>query len=71
LNILVYCALIVVFSDLDDDPYDFNEPDPVKCRAMESSLWELKVCFAWSQPCSLNVAVRNGISSHNQSSRNV
>lgn len=23
------------------DPYNFDEPDPAKCRALESSLWEL------------------------------
>lgn len=29
-------------SDFEDDPYDSSEADPVKCRAVESSLWELK-----------------------------
>lgn len=27
---------------LEDDPYDMNEPEPSKCRALESSLWEMK-----------------------------
>lgn len=32
-----------VFStDIDQDPYDPCEPDPLKSNAMESSLWELK-----------------------------
>ncbi|GFT29323.1 nucleolar complex protein 4 homolog B [Trichonephila clavipes] len=25
-----------------EDPFDFDEPDPAKCRAIESSLWEIK-----------------------------
>ncbi len=25
------------------DTFDLSEPDPAKCRALESSLWELKV----------------------------
>lgn len=25
----------------ESDPYDAEEPDPAKCRASESSLWEL------------------------------
>ncbi|XP_069134720.1 nucleolar complex protein 4 homolog B-like [Argopecten irradians] len=29
-------------SEVVEDPYDPEEPDPTKCRAMESSLWELK-----------------------------
>jgi U3 small nucleolar RNA-associated protein 19 len=29
--------------DLSSDPYDMSEPDPAKCRAEESSLWELKI----------------------------
>uniref|UniRef100_A0A2R5LK37 Putative nucleolar complex protein n=1 Tax=Ornithodoros turicata TaxID=34597 RepID=A0A2R5LK37_9ACAR len=28
--------------DMKTDPYDENEPDPAKCRATESCLWELK-----------------------------
>ena len=28
---------------LIEDPYDFDEPDPSKSKALESSLWELKV----------------------------
>ncbi|EKX37060.1 hypothetical protein GUITHDRAFT_60343, partial [Guillardia theta CCMP2712] len=26
-----------------NDPYDVHEPDPSKCKAMQSSLWELQV----------------------------
>ncbi|CAG8750463.1 1536_t:CDS:2, partial [Acaulospora morrowiae] len=26
----------------DTDPYDFNEPDPMKSNAIDSSLWEIK-----------------------------
>jgi len=29
-------------TDLEGDPYDAEEPDMSKCRALESSLWELK-----------------------------
>lgn len=25
-----------------DDPYDFDEKDPYKCNALESSLWEVQ-----------------------------
>lgn len=28
---------------LTSDPFDMEEPDPAKCRALESCLWELKV----------------------------
>ena len=41
-------SLFVVFEDLQDDPYDPVEADPMKCRAIESSLWELKVSFVQS-----------------------
>jgi len=37
---LCYIAELVT-----DDPYDPDEPDPAKSRAMESCLWELKVCM--------------------------
>lgn len=29
--------------DNHTDPFNVNEPDPAKCSALESSLWELKV----------------------------
>ncbi|KAL3857411.1 hypothetical protein ACJMK2_012086 [Sinanodonta woodiana] len=29
-------------TDGDEDPYDPTEPDPAKCRALDSSLWEIK-----------------------------
>ena len=32
------------------DPFDLNEPDPAKCAALESSLWELKVCCTKGVP---------------------
>ena len=25
-----------------DDPYDVTEPDPAKCKAVESGLWEIR-----------------------------
>jgi len=43
--------LFLCCEDLRDDPYDPNEVDPVKCRAIESSLWELKVSFAHLKLC--------------------
>ena len=41
-------ACLLCFEDLQDDPYDPVEADPMKCRAIESSLWELKVSFVQS-----------------------
>ena len=32
-----------VISDITPDPNQMEEPDPSKCNALESSLWELKV----------------------------
>lgn len=29
--------------EMASDPYDPNEADPMKSKAMESSLWEIKV----------------------------
>ena len=29
--------------DVYEDPYNFDEPDPMKSNALESSLWEMKV----------------------------
>jgi len=43
---VVYQLCLMCFEDLEDDPYDSSEADPVKCQAIESSLWELKVIFA-------------------------
>ena len=34
----LYCIV-----DLTCDPYKMDERDPVKCDALKSSLWELKV----------------------------
>ena len=34
-----------LLTDLTDDPFSMDEPDPAKCKALESSLWELKVSF--------------------------
>ncbi|XP_067135535.1 nucleolar complex protein 4 homolog B isoform X1 [Centruroides vittatus] len=28
--------------EITDDPYIMDEPDPLKCKALESSLWEIK-----------------------------
>jgi len=41
----VHLLCLVCFQDLEDDPYDSSEADPMKCQAIESSLWELKVIF--------------------------
>ena len=41
-------CVFLCFEDLPDDPYDPNESDPMKCRAIDSSLWELKVSFTRS-----------------------
>lgn len=37
---------LVSFLELDADPYDPEEEDPAKSRALESSLWELQVSLA-------------------------
>lgn len=34
---------LVLFLELDADPYDPEEEDPAQSRALESSLWELQV----------------------------
>ena len=34
---------IIFLSELQEDPYNSEEPNPVKSKAIESSLWELKV----------------------------
>lgn len=36
-------TLVLLFLELDADPYDPGEEDPAKSRALESSLWELQV----------------------------
>jgi len=41
----VHQICLFCFADLTDDPYNPDEADPMKCRAIESSLWELKVSF--------------------------
>lgn len=28
-----------------EDPYVMDEEDPVQCYALDSSLWEIKVCM--------------------------
>lgn len=33
-----------LFAELLEDPYLMDEEDPAECRALESSLWEIKVC---------------------------
>ncbi|XP_033747229.1 LOW QUALITY PROTEIN: nucleolar complex protein 4 homolog B-like [Pecten maximus] len=37
-------------SEVSEDPYDPSEPDPTKCRAMESCLWELKTLQSHFHP---------------------
>lgn len=34
--------------ELCSDPYVMEEEDPAQCHALESSLWEIKVRFRWS-----------------------
>lgn len=36
--------------DFSKDPYDFYEPDPVKSRALESSLWEIRTLQSHALP---------------------
>ena len=45
LVIAIAYMLLFVISAITDDPYDPNEKDLAKCRALESSLWELKVAL--------------------------
>lgn len=33
----------ILFLELDSDPYDPEEEDPARSRALESCLWELQV----------------------------
>lgn len=35
-----------IITEVLEDPYLMDEEDPVQCRALESSLWEIKVCSA-------------------------
>ncbi|GFY79068.1 nucleolar complex protein 4 homolog B [Trichonephila inaurata madagascariensis] len=48
INLMIRHKSVSVLFDREDpttaieDPFDFDEPDPLKCRAMESSLWEIK-----------------------------
>ncbi|KAJ3044514.1 hypothetical protein HDV00_001941 [Rhizophlyctis rosea] len=37
-------------SEPTNDPYDFNETDPMKCNALDSSLWELPVTMLAMYP---------------------
>ena len=41
------CKVLLHRQDSDSTPnsdtFDLSEPDPAKCGALESSLWELKV----------------------------
>ena len=39
----VYSIVLVADVQLLSDPFDVGEPDPAKCGALESCLWELKV----------------------------
>ena len=34
--------MLHLIKDNDSDPYDVSEPDPSKCRAIDSSLWEIQ-----------------------------
>ena len=39
---LLHLPAATTRTNLTSDPFDDNEPDPAKSRALESSLWELK-----------------------------
>ena len=43
------CAVLAHHPDctLDKDPFRADVDDPAKTCAMDSSLWEIKVCLAW------------------------
>ena len=43
-NIYEYAILRLVLQ-VERDPYNPDEQDPVKCGALESCLWELKVKY--------------------------
>lgn len=38
--------LLFLMTESVEDPYLMDEEDPAQCRALESSLWEIKVCTA-------------------------
>lgn len=57
LSRMVHCQEV---KDLNSDPYDENEPDPVKSRAIESSLWELKTSQShWLQEVASKATIIN------------
>ena len=35
-------SMITATCHEEDDPYDVAEPDPAKCKAVESGLWEIR-----------------------------
>lgn len=44
--IICRCLCLFITTEPLEDPYLMDEEDPVECRALESSLWEIKVCTA-------------------------
>ncbi len=38
------CLFLFIMTEPLEDPYLMDEEDPAQCRALESSLWEIKVC---------------------------
>ena len=38
-------AILCLVLQVEQDPYNPDEQDPVKCGALESCLWELKVKY--------------------------
>lgn len=41
---------------MNEDPYDMEETDPAKCKAIESSLWEMKILANHSVPAVATLA---------------
>lgn len=37
-------ASLFIMTEVLEDPYIMDEEDPGQCHALESSLWEIKVC---------------------------
>lgn len=42
---MFYDGCLFLFIEPLEDPYLMDEEDPAQCRALESSLWEIKVCI--------------------------
>lgn len=54
------CLFVFIMIEPVEDPYLVDEEDPAQCRALESSLWEIKVCtvcdgFAFTNESSMTL----------------